>query len=105
MVNSKDWSAGTADCFGMSWSVSRIKHRQIKVVITCHLNSSELSSTAALILTSYLAIDSSVRSAPIAVLVLNVVWVLQEVKAGNALADLSTACIDSFKYGSFSPSL
>lgn len=79
----------------MSWSVSRVKYKQIKVVIICHLNNSELSSTAVLILTSYLATDSSVRSVPTAELVLNVVRVLQVVKAGHAFADLSTAPINS----------
>lgn len=97
LVNSSDWSAGTAGCLGMSWSVSSIKYRQTnrqtKVAIVCHLNS-EPSSTAVLILTSYLATESSVRSVPIAVL--NAVWVLQVVQAGNALAPLSTACINSF---------
>lgn len=94
LVNSSDWSAGTAGCLGMSWSVSSIKYRQTKVVIVCHLNSSEPNSTAVSILTSYLATESSVRSVPIAVL--NAVWVLQVVQAGNALAPLSTACINSF---------
>lgn len=93
LVNSSDWSAGTAGCLGMSWSVSSIKYRQTKVVIVCHLNS-EPSSTAVLILTSYLTTESSVRSVPIAVL--NAVWVLQVLQAGNALAPLSTACINSF---------